>query len=256
MTSQRVTSQGFMQQIFSAFSSSDRLSSSGKLPTNKSPSPNEGDEIAELSKKRQQAFLRAQRHSRAVFILRRLLPLLSLLCCLAFFVTGKFTFQYKDIKASVEKIDVNKNELKMTNPRLEGHDKKAGSYLVTAATATQKSDSPYVIHLDTIDGKLDHPKNGTIFLKSKKGVFDTKQEVLQLSGDLEIKAPNGMIAQLETAEITFKKQTIISNRPVYVQMESSTIRADRVHIDGVSKIVTFKDRVKVRLIKTPKRSSN
>lgn len=251
MTSQRVTSQGFMQQILSTFSSSNRKSAPGNLPV-----PHDGDEVAELSKKRQQAFIRAQRHSRAVFILRRLLPLLSLVCCLAFFATGKFSFEYKDIKASVEKIDVNKNELKMTNPRLEGHDKKAGSYLVTASTATQKSDSPYVLHLDTIDGKLDHPKNGTVLLKARKGVFNTKQEVLQLSGDLEIKAPNGMIAQLETAEITFKKQIITSDRPVYVQMESSTIRADRVHIDGVSKIVTFYDRVKVRLIKTPKHSSN
>ncbi len=194
MTSQRVTSQGFMQQILSTFSSSNRKNAPGNLLV-----PHDGDEVAELSKKRQQAFIRAQRHSRAVFILRRLLPLLSLVCCLAFFATGKFSFEYKDIKASVEKIDVNKNELKMTNPRLEGHDKKAGSYLVTASTATQKSDSPYVLHLDTIDGKLDHPKNGTVLLKARKGVFNTKQEVLQLAGDLENKAPNGMIAQLETA---------------------------------------------------------
>jgi|GEM_PF-6561878 len=256
MTSQTIKSQGIMQQILSSFSSSDQPGSSGMPPHGELPRQNQDDEVSELSKKRQQAFLQAQRHSRAVFILRRLLPVLSLVCCLAFFITGKFSFEYKGIKASVEKIDVNKDELKMTNPRLEGHDKKAGSYLVTAATATQKSDSPYVIHLNAIDGKLDHPKNGTVFLKAKNGVFDTKKEVLQLSGDLEIKAPNGMIAELETAHITFKKQIITSDRPVYVQMESSTIRADTIHIDGVNKIVTFQDRVKVRLIKTPKRTSN
>ncbi len=245
MTSQFMTSQGVSGQMHPPLSAK-HLSG-----------PNhQDDEGAELSKKRQAAFARAQRHSRAVFILRRLLPFLAVACCLAYFVTGKFSLQFKDHKVSVEKIDVNKNELKMTNPRLEGHDKKAGSYLVTASTATQKADSPYVIRLDTIDGKLDHPKNGTMFLRAQTGVFDTKQEVLQLSGDLEIKAPNGMIARLETAKITFKQQKISSDRPVYVQMESGTIRADKVHIDGLTKILTFQDRVKVRLVKTPKRLDN
>ncbi|MBO6549635.1 MAG: LPS export ABC transporter periplasmic protein LptC [Rhizobiales bacterium] len=245
MTSQTMTSQGVSGEMYPPLSAQRNASASHKE-----------EQVAELSKKRQLAFDRAQRHSRAVFILRRLLPVLAVFCCFAYFVTGKFSLQFKDHKVSVEKIDVNKNELKMTNPRLEGHDKKAGSYLVTAATATQKANSPYVIRLDTIDGKLDHPKNGTVFLKAQTGVFDTKQEILQLSGDLEVKAPNGMIARLDTAKITFKQQKITSDKPVYVQMDSSTIRADKVHIDGLTKIITFQDRVKVRLIKTPKRLDN
>ena len=245
MTSQTMTSQGVSGEMYPPLSAQRNASATHKE-----------EEVAELSKKRQLAFDSAQRHSRAVFILRRLLPVLAVFCCFAYFVTGKFSLQFKDHKVSVEKIDVNKNELKMTNPRLEGHDKKAGSYLVTAATATQKANSPYVIRLDTIDGKLDHPKNGTVFLKAQTGVFDTKQEILQLSGDLEVKAPNGMIARLDTAKITFKQQKITSDKPVYVQMDSSTIRADKIHIDGLTKIITFQDRVKVRLIKTPKRLDN
>ena len=245
MTSQTMTSQGVSGEMYPPLSAQRNASATHKE-----------EEVAELSKKRQLAFSRAQRHSRAVFILRRLLPVLAVFCCFAYFVTGKFSLQFKDHKVSVEKIDVNKNVLKMTNPRLEGHDKKAGSYLVTAATATQKANSPYVIRLDTIDGKLDHPKNGTVFLKAQTGVFDTKQEILQLSGDLEVKAPNGMIARLDTAKITFKQQKITSDKPVYVQMDSSTIRADKIHIDGLTKIITFQDRVKVRLIKTPKRLDN
>lgn len=215
-----------------------------------------GDESAEISTRRQQAFKRARQHSRTVYWLRRTLPVLAVVCCFAYFFTGKFSFQFKDHKVSVEKIDVSKNELKMTNPRLEGHDKKAGSYLVTADTATQKANSPYVINLNQISGKLDHPKNGAIHLRAKTGVFNTKQEVLNLSGDLVINAPNGMQARLDRAEIIFKKQTISSDRPVYVQMESGTIRAERVFIDGATKTITFQDRVKVRLIKTPKRLNN
>ena len=215
-----------------------------------------GDESAEISSRRQQAFKRARQHSRTVYWLRRTLPVLAVICCFAYFFTGKFSLQLNDHKVSVDKIDVNKNELKMTNPRLEGHDKKAGSYLVTADTATQKANSPYVINLNQIRGKLDHPKNGIIHLRAKRGVFNTKREILNLSGDLVINAPNGMQAQLDRAKIYFKSQTIRSNKPVYVQMESGTIRAERVFIDGVKKVITFQDRVKVRLIKTPKRLNN
>lgn len=215
-----------------------------------------GDESAEISSRRQQAFKRARQHSRTVYWLRRTLPVLAVICCFAYFFTGKFSFQFNDHKVSVDKIDLNKNELKMTNPRLEGHDKKAGSYLVTADTATQKANSPYVINLNQIRGKLDHPKNGIIHLRAKRGVFNTKKEILNLSGDLVINAPNGMQAELDRAKIYFKSQTIRSNKPVYVQMESGTIRAERVFIDGVKKVITFQDRVKVRLIKTPKRLNN
>lgn len=214
------------------------------------------NDSAELSNLRQAAFKRAQTHSRAVYILRRLLPVMAGLCCCLYFITGKFSFQYKGIKASVEKINVSKNELKMTNPRLEGHDKKSGSYLVTAATATQKSNTPYVIHLQTVDGKLDHPKNGTVYLKANNGVFNTKKEILELAGDMEIKAPNGMTARLDRAKIVFKKQKITSDRPVFVEMESGTIRADRVEIDGLAKTLIFSDRVRVRLLKSPNRKTN
>lgn len=206
---------------------------------------------AEISERRQKAFKRAQQHSRVVFFLRRVFPVLSVLCVGAYFITGEFSVQYGDLKASVKKVEITKNELKMTNPRLEGHDAKAGSYLVTADTATQKANSPYVINLQVINGKLEHPQNGVVLLKANDGVFDTKKEELSLKGDLVVTAANGMVARLEQAYIIFKKQEISSDKPVFVEMNSSTIRAERMHMDGLTKELTFTDRVRVRLIKSP-----
>lgn len=206
---------------------------------------------AEISERRQKAFKRAQQHSRVVFFLRRVFPVMAVLCVGAYFVTGEFAVQYGDLKASVKKVEITKNELKMTNPRLEGHDAKAGSYLVTADTATQKASSPYVINLKVINGKLEHPQNGVVNLKANDGVFDTKKEELSLKGDLVVTAENGMVARLEQAYIIFKKQEISSDKPVFVEMNSSTIRAERMHMNGLTKELTFTDRVRVKLIKTP-----
>lgn len=208
----------------------------------------------ELSVRRQVAFDRAQKHSRMVVIMRRLFPVLAVVCVGMYFFSGKFTFQFKDMKASVERIELSKDELKMINPRLEGHDEKSGSYLVIADSATQKSGSPDIIELDQVDGKLVHPKNGTITLKSNYGKFDTKSEILWLSGDILIVGTNGMRARLEDAKIIFKEQLISSDNPVFVEMNGSTIRAHRLFIEGTKKIMTFSDRVNVRLIKNPKKS--
>lgn len=184
--------------------------------------------------------------------MKRSFPFLALLCVVMYFTQGEFSFRFGDMKASVKKIELTKNELKMTNPKLEGHDPKSGSYLITADTAVQKSSEPSVIYLKVVDGKLVHEKNGTMTLIANEGVFNTKTEVLDLSGDILVTSTNGMKARLETANIIIKGQKISSDRPVYVEMNNNTIRAESMSIDGLAKTVDFYGKVRVRLIKSPK----
>lgn len=205
----------------------------------------------EISERRQRAFRRAQNHSRHVFWMRRVFPVLAVLSVGFYFIKGEFSVNYGDMKASVEKVELTRNELKMTNPRLEGHDQKAGSYLVTADTAVQKSATPHVVQLNKVNGKLEHPSNGTMTLTANDGVFDTKTEVMDLTGDIVINSTNGMKAQLDNANIVIKTQKISSDRPVFVEMNGSTVRAGRIRIDGLAKTVEFIDRVRVELIKSP-----
>lgn len=205
----------------------------------------------EISERRQKAFKRAQTHSSMVFWLRRVFPALALISVGFYFIGGEFSFKYGDHKASVEKIELTKNELKMTNPRLEGHDKKAGSYVILADSAVQKASAPHVIHLDKVDGKLVHPQNGTLTLTANNGVFDSNAEVMDLSGDIIVKGSEGLKARLSTANILIKTQKITSNEPVFAEMNGSTIRAERVEFDGLSKTVLFQERVRVKLIKRP-----
>jgi len=205
----------------------------------------------ELSQRRRAAFDRAQNHSRVVMVLRRLLPVLAVLCVGIYFIRSDFEIHHKDFKASVQDIQLTKNELKMINPRLEGHDEKSGSYLVIADTASQKSGSPHVVHLQKVDAKLDHPTNGQITLKADRGSFDSKSEILELFDNIHIVSANGMKAQLKTARIVFKGQIITSNQPVFIEMKGSTIHANTLRIDGVKKLITFTEQVKVKLIKSP-----
>ena len=205
----------------------------------------------ELSQRRRAAFDRAQNHSRVVMILRRLFPVLAILCVGVYFIKSDLEIHHKDFKASVQDIQLTKNELKMINPRLEGHDEKSGSYLVIADTASQKSGSPHLVHLQKIDAKLDHPTNGKTTLKADRGRFDSKSEILELFDNIRIVSANGMKARLKTATVVFKGQIITSNQPVFIEMNGSTIHANTLRIEGVKKLITFKKAVKVRLIKSP-----
>ena len=208
----------------------------------------------ELSEKRRQAFLRAQQHSRAVMVMKRAFPLLAVLSLSVYAFKSDFSIEYKDMKASVESIKLAKNELKMINPRLEGHDAKAGSYLVLADEASQKANSPYTIHLKKIDATLTHPQNGVVKLTALRGTFDSKAEILDLDGDLRLSGEGGLKAQLETANVVFKKQLITSKAPVYIERSGSTIEAQGMSYEGIKKLMTFFGPVKVKLIKSPEKA--
>ena len=205
----------------------------------------------ELSEKRLAAFLRAKKHTQRVVFLRRALPLLAVVCVGVYFLQTDFSVAYKNMQASVEAIKLTKDELKMINPRLEGHDKKSGSYLILADYATRKSAQPDLIHLDTINAKLDHPQNGTVRLTAEAGRYATKDEILHIEGDVRIKGDDGLSAQLERAKVNMQGQVITSDRPVYLERHGSTIRAETLEVRAQEKVMVFKGRVQVKLIKSP-----
>ena len=209
----------------------------------------------ELSEKRLNAFLRAKKHTRRVVALRRVLPVLAVICVGVYFIQTDFSVAYKNMKASVDAIKLTKNELKMINPRLEGHDKKSGSYLILADFATRKSGEPDVIYLDTINAKLDRPKNGTLRLTAEAGRYATKKEILHIERNVKINGQDGLFAQLERATVNMKQQVISSDRPVYFERFGSTIRAETLDVRTQEKVMTFRGRVKVKLIKAPEKKT-
>jgi len=210
----------------------------------------------DLSERRRAAFAQAQTHSRNVIIMRRVFPILALICVCVYFLKGDFSVQYKNAKVSVKDIQLTKNELKMINPRMEGHDEKSGSYLIIADSASQKTGSPTIVHLVKIDAKLDHPTNGTMLLTAERGKFDTKTEVLDLYENIRVSGTNGLIAHLESANIVIKQQIITSDALTFIKMNGNTINASKLSINGLTKVMTFTDRVKVRLIKSPKNNDS
>ncbi len=195
---------------------------------------------------------RAARHTRLVGILKIALPATALAIGSLYFFQTRLQIQVGDFKASVGKITFSPSALTMENPRLEGFTKKKGSYIVDADKAEQDLKNTSLIRLHKIRAKLKLPSNGWAHITAAKGLFDSTKEHLRMSGGISVDASSGMKALMTAAAIDIKKQLIQSDTPVTVEMAGSTIKAPHMTIMVDKRVVIFKGRVHVRLVKSPK----
>ncbi|MGD9868288.1 MAG: LPS export ABC transporter periplasmic protein LptC [Hyphomicrobiales bacterium] len=197
------------------------------------------------------AFDKARRHSRHVKILRIALPACAVAVLSLYLVSSRLTISIGDMQASVERVEIRQDTLRMVNPKLEGANQKQGQYVVTADYAEQDVGDPNTIRLTNVKADLTESKRGWSRMSAPKGVFHTKLEQLELMGGINIASSNGMKAHLHTAAIDMRTQIITTNDPVDVEFLNGTIRSDRMELGSQEKWVIFRDRVRVHIYKRP-----
>ncbi len=201
---------------------------------------------ATASAERERALRSAHRHTRLVRILRIVLPVGALAIMAFYFLSSNFTISIGDMEASVSRIEINKDRLRMIDPRLEGVTGKKGSYVVTADYAEQEIANPSIVHLSAVRAEVDNATQGWTRLTSPAGVFDTTKEFLVLSGDIKVGTSSGMTSRLTRADIDMKTQTIVSPEPVEVNFPTGTLVSNKMHINMSAREVTFREDVRVR----------
>jgi len=200
---------------------------------------------------RDAAFARAARHTRLVRILRLACPAAAALILLLYFATSSIHVSIGEFDASVRRIEVNSDRLRMVDPRLEGMSKDKTPYTVTAEFAEQEIRNPSIVHLTALRADMDSATQGWTRITAPKGVFDTVRETLVLTGDIRIATASGMRSRLTHADIDMKTQRIVSNEPVAVAALNGTIDARRMEILMKEKRVIFRKDVKVHIFKRP-----
>lgn len=194
---------------------------------------------------------RARAHSRLVAILRIALPVLAAGVASLYLISPKIQLTIGDMNASVAGVVIEKGRLRMVNPRLEGVNNKQGAYVVTADYAEQAVANPDVIYLTEIKAEMNDAGKDWSRLSAPKGIFETKTEKLELTGDIRAAQSSGMTARLTRASIDMKKQLIMSDEPVDVVFLNGTVRSDAMTIFTGEKRVIFRDNVRVHIRKRP-----
>jgi lipopolysaccharide export system protein LptC len=211
----------------------------------------ERDHGARSDAEQELAFRAADRHTKLVRVLRRALPVCAALAAALYLVTSKMSFSFGPLEASVERVEVREDALRMVNPKLEGFDKEKGGYSVTADYAEQSVSTPNLIRLFTIKAEMAGADKDWSRLTAKGGDFDSKAERLTLREDIVVSTSSGMSGALEIATIDMKSQTLTSERPVAFDLINGTVRADTMEMQGAKRLLNFRGRVKVHIRKRP-----
>ena len=195
------------------------------------------------------AFGKARRHTYAAKALKFLLPLLSLGIFGLYFVPNGTSPVSLDIPVSIDGVDLSSEGLKMINPRYAGGNDKLGRYKIEAEYALQKITKTHLLELHKISGFLEQPDKKWTKLTATKGNYNTKSEKMILSGDILITSNQGMAVKMKHADIDMKTQMIISDQPVHMTLNESTIKAASMILSTNNKTVLFGGGVQVTLQK-------
>jgi lipopolysaccharide export system protein LptC len=91
----------------------------------------------------------------------------------------------------------------------------------------------------------------TVTLDAIHGLFDTKEQVLDLHKDIFLQTSTGYEARMTQALVDMGKGTVTSDEHVDVKLPNGTLTADRLRITGGGEVVRFEGNVVMNLDKLP-----
>jgi lipopolysaccharide transport protein LptA len=201
--------------------------------------------------KRGRLFRAARRHTIFVKLLRFVLPIGVVASFAAYGLFLKTSFAVGSGTFKPGKIEVTADDLKMKNPSYFGVTKENGKYEVRAREAVVDLAMTGPVKLEGIDGDLTQANGVKTFLKSTRGILDTKKSELELFDGVDIDATNGMRAQLDRAMVYTKENRVVSKDPIRAQMPTGTLTANAMDFSTTTRVGKFRGNVALRLVQTP-----
>jgi lipopolysaccharide export system protein LptC len=205
---------------------------------------------------RRRAFESANRHTRIVTVLRKSLPILAVLVLTTYFISSRLAVGVSigDMTASVEGIEVTDGNLRMTNPKLEGADRKNGKYVIGADYADQDIKNPHLVKLHAIKADLAAADGGWSRMKAERGLFDNKTGRLVMRDKITVATSSGVSGELKHASLDTKNQVLRSHQPVSFVLPNGTVKAKALTFYSAKQTLTFRGKVAVHIVKLEKQT--
>jgi lipopolysaccharide export system protein LptC len=199
-------------------------------------------------------FAVAARHSRMVRILRVAVPAIVILAMAAIIgvsIFNPFRMLLPKLPVDMGNLVVSGTKITMESPHLSGYSPDQRPYELWAKTATQDITDPDHVDLRALRAKVLMEDRTTVTLDALTGVFDTKQQLLDLHKDIFLQSSTGYEARLSQAFVDIVKGTVTSEEHVDVKLLNGTLTADRLRITGGGEVVRFEGNVSMNLIMDP-----
>ena len=196
-------------------------------------------------------FAVAARHSRMVRVLRVAVPtavILAMTAVVAVSIFNPFRMLLPKLPIDMGNLVVSGTKITMESPHLAGFTPDQRPYELWAKAATQDVTDPDHVELATLRAKVLMEDRTTITLDALKGLFDTKQQLLDLHKDIFLQSSTGYEARLSQAFVDMGKGTVTSEEHVDVKLLNGTLTADRLRISGGGEVVRFEGNVVMNLV--------
>jgi lipopolysaccharide export system protein LptC len=195
-------------------------------------------------------FAVAARHSRLVRLLRVAVPAavgLSLAAIVGVSVFNPFRALMPHLPLDSGNLVVSGSKITMETPHLTGFTPDQRPYDLVAKSAVQDLTDPNHVELNILRAKVLMEDQSTVTLDARTGIFDTKEQLLDLRKDIHLQTSTGYEARLSRAFVDMAKGTVTSDEHVDVKLTNGTLTADRLRITENGNVVRFEGNVVMHL---------
>ncbi|HMM91402.1 LPS export ABC transporter periplasmic protein LptC [Bradyrhizobium sp.] len=197
-------------------------------------------------------FAAAARHSRMVRMLRVAVPVAVALAMAAIiFIAAVNPFRIAEIAKlpiDIGNLVVSGSKITMETPHMAGFSTDQRPYELWAKAAVQDLTNPDQVELQTLRAKVMMEDKSTVTMDARTGVFDSKQQMLDLRKDIFLQSSTGYEARLSQAYVDINKGTVTSDEHVDVKLLNGTLSADRLKIIDSGEVVRFDGNVVMNLV--------
>ena len=187
------------------------------------------------------AFQRAARHSRRVRFLRLAIPVtIGLTLGATMLVSWLDPMKVlARLPLDAGKLVISGTKITMEAPKLSGYTRDNRWYEMNATAAAQDVTKPDIIELVEVRAKIETADKSTIFLSAQAGTYSRKASILNLNRNVILKSSSGFEVHLDEAIVDTGSGEVVSNKPVEVLTQDSTLNADRLEVEKSGDIVRF-----------------
>ncbi len=196
-------------------------------------------------------FAIAARHSRMVRVLRIAVPaavVLAMAGVVAVSVFNPFRLLLPKLPVDIGNLVVSGTKITMESPHLAGFSTDRRPYELWAKAAVQDLTDPDHVELKAIRAKVLMEDRSTVTLDALTGLFDSKQQILDLRKDIFLQSSTGYEATLSQAHVDINKGLVTSEEHVAVKLLNGTLVADRLRIINSGEVVRFEGNVVMNLV--------
>jgi lipopolysaccharide export system protein LptC len=191
----------------------------------------------------------AARHSRFVRALRVAVPTavglaMAVILYVALFNDFRVTVDTGNLTGNVV---ISGRKITMETPHLTGFTPDQRPYDLVAKTAVQDLTDPDHVELNILRAKVLMEDQSTVTLRAVTGMFDTKQQQLELKKDILLTTSTGYEARLSRASVDMAKGTVSSDERVDVKLTNGTLSADHLRIIDHGEVIRFEGNVVMNL---------